>query len=173
MIQEQTRTATLAGNPVTLLGPEIKVGDQAPDFTVLANDRSTVTLADSYGKVRLISVVPSLDTGVCDQQTRRFNEAVSELGDNVVVLTISADLPFAQSRWCGAAGISGVQTLSDHFEMSFSTAYGTYIKELRLNSRAVFVVNAENIVTYVEYLSEVTNHPNYEAALEAAKAAAK
>ncbi|WP_442852788.1 thiol peroxidase [Bacillus sp. UNC438CL73TsuS30] len=171
MITESTRMATLAGNPVTLIGPEIKVGDNAPDFEVLANDRSKVTLSDSNHMVRLISVVPSLDTAVCDQQTRRFNEEAAKLGENVVVLTISADLPFAQSRWCGAQGIKNVQTLSDHQSMSFGTAYGTYMKEHRLESRAVFVVDSQNIVTYVEYLSEVTNHPNYEAALIAVKTA--
>lgn len=171
MTQERTGVATLAGNAVTLIGPEIKAGDDAPDFEVLANDRSKVTLSDTNGKVRLISVVPSLDTAVCDQQTRRFNEEAARLGDNIVVLTISADLPFAQSRWCGAAGIENVQTLSDHFNMSFGKAYGTYMKEHRLECRALFVVDSNNVVTYAEYVPEVTQHPNYEAAIEAAKVA--
>ncbi|MFS0864541.1 thiol peroxidase [Fredinandcohnia sp. 179-A 10B2 NHS] len=161
---------TFKGNPVTLLGSEVKVGDKAPDFTVLANDLSPVTLADSKGSVRLISVVPSLDTGVCDAQTRRFNEEASTLG-NVKVLTVSVDLPFAQKRWCGANGIENVQTLSDHRDLSFGEAYGVGIQELRLLARAVFVVDSTDTVAYVEYVPEATDHPNYEAALEAAKAA--
>ncbi|WP_067934599.1 thiol peroxidase [Alicyclobacillus kakegawensis] len=171
MEQERAGVVTFAGKPVTLIGPEIRVGDKAPDFEVLANDLSPVRLADTRGKVRIISVVPSLDTGVCDAQTRRFNQEASALGENVVVLTISADLPFAQKRWCAAAGIDRVQTLSDHRDMSFGRAYGTYMKELRLNCRAVFVVDSNDMVTYVEYVPEVTQHPNYEAALSAAKAA--
>ncbi|MBA4537957.1 thiol peroxidase [Bacillus aquiflavi] len=163
-------SVTFKNNPVTLLGNEIKVGDKAPHFKVLANDLSVVTLDDTKGQVRLISVVPSLDTGVCDAQTRRFNEEVNNLG-NVKVLTISVDLPFAQKRWCGANGIENVQTLSDHREISFGEAYGVHMKELRLLARAVFVVDSNDTVTYVEYVSEGTNHPNYEAAIEAAKAA--
>ncbi|WP_316570968.1 thiol peroxidase [Neobacillus sp. YIM B06451] len=161
---------TFKGNQVTLLGNEVKVGDKAPSFTVLANDLSEVTLEDSKGQVRLISVVPSLDTGVCDAQTRRFNEEASGLG-NVKVLTISVDLPFAQKRWCGANGIENVQTLSDHRDLSFGEAFGVAIKELRLLARAVFVVDSNGTVTYAEYVSEATNHPDYEAALEAAKKA--
>ncbi len=161
---------TFKGGPVTLLGSEVKVGDKAPNFTVLANDLSPVTLDDSKGHVRLISVVPSIDTGVCDAQTRRFNEEAASLG-NVKVLTVSVDLPFAQKRWCAAAGIENVQTLSDHRDLSFGEAYGVAIKELRLLARAVFVVDSNDTVTYVEYVSEATNHPNYEAAIEAAKAA--
>ncbi|WP_088103826.1 thiol peroxidase [Halalkalibacter urbisdiaboli] len=161
---------TFKGNPVTLLGNEVKVGEKAPDFKVLANDLSEVTLADTKGKVRLISVVPSLDTGVCDQQTRRFNEEAASL-ENVEILTVSVDLPFAQKRWCGAAGIENVQTLSDHRELSFGKAFGLVIEELRLLARAVFVIDANDVVTYAEYVSEATNHPNYEAAIEAAKSA--
>ncbi|MBO8177214.1 thiol peroxidase [Aeribacillus pallidus] len=161
---------TFKGKKVTLLGNQVQVGDKAPNFTVLANDLSEVTLDDTKGSVRLISVVPSLDTGVCDAQTRRFNEEASKL-DNVKVLTISVDLPFAQKRWCGAAGVENVQTLSDHRDLSFGKAYGVAIKELRLLARAIFVVDSSDTVTYVEYVDEVTNHPNYEAAIEAAKAA--
>ncbi|MBB3907051.1 MULTISPECIES: thiol peroxidase [Anoxybacillaceae] len=161
---------TFKGNPVTLIGNEVKVGDKAPDFKVLANDLSEVTLSDTKGSVRLISVIPSIDTGVCDAQTRRFNEEAAKL-DNVKVLTISVDLPFAQKRWCGANGIENVQVLSDHRDASFGQAYGVLIKELRLLARAVFVVDSSDTVTYVEYVSEATNHPNYEAAIEAAKAA--
>ncbi|MFC0270301.1 thiol peroxidase [Metabacillus herbersteinensis] len=161
---------TFKNNPVTLKGNEVKVGDSAPDFTVLANDLSPVTLADSKGTVRLISVVPSIDTGVCDAQTRRFNEEASKLG-NVQVLTISVDLPFAQKRWCAANGLENVKTLSDHRDLSFGEAYGVAIQELRLLARAVFVVDGNDKVVYVEYVSEATNHPDYEAALEAAKSA--
>lgn len=161
---------TFGGNPVTLLGSEVKVGDKAPNFTVLANDLSPVTLEDSKGSVRLISVVPSLDTGVCDAQTRRFNEEAAKF-DNVQILTISVDLPFAQGRWCGAAGVDKVQTLSDHRDLSFGEAYGIAIQEHRLLARAVFVVDSNDTVTYAEYVSEATDHPNYEAAIEAAKQA--
>lgn len=164
---------TFKDKPITLIGKEVKVGDYAPDFTVLANDLIPVTLNDSKGKVRLISVVPSLDTGVCDAQTRRFNEAAAELGDNVVILTVSVDLPFAQKRWCGANGIEAVQTLSDHRDVSFGDAYGVHIQELRLLARSIFVVDPEGKVTYVEYVPESTNHPNYEAAIEAVKALTK
>lgn len=164
---------TFKNNQITLIGNEVKVGDKAPNFTVLANDLSPVTLQDSTGKVRLISVVPSIDTGVCDAQTRKFNEAAAELGDNVVILTVSVDLPFAQKRWCGANGIEAVQTVSDHRDLSFGEAYGVAIQELRLLARAVFVVDAQDNVTYVEYVSEATNHPNYDAALEAVKALTK
>jgi thioredoxin-dependent peroxiredoxin len=161
---------TFKNNPVTLLGNEVNVGDQAPEFTVLANDLSPVSLADSKGKVRIISVVPSIDTGVCDAQTRRFNEDASKL-ENVEVLTVSMDLPFAQKRWCASNGLENVKTLSDHRDASFGEAYGVLIKELRLLARSVFVVDSNDKVTYVEYVSEATNHPNYEAAIEAAKAA--
>jgi thiol peroxidase len=161
---------TFKGNPVTILGNEVKVGDQAPNFTVLANDLSPYTLDNTKGTVRIISVVPSLDTGVCDAQTRRFNEEAAKL-EGVNILTISVDLPFAQSRWCGAAGIDKVKTLSDHRDLSFGMAYGVVIKELRLLARAVFVIDSNDKVTYVEYVPEVTSHPNYEAAIEAAKAA--
>ncbi|TKI72208.1 thiol peroxidase [Lysinibacillus mangiferihumi] len=163
---------TFKKGPVTLIGNEVKVGDQAPDFTVLANDLSPVSLKDSEGKIRLFSVVPSLDTGVCDAQTRRFNEEATNLGDDVVIYTVSVDLPFAQKRWCGAAGIDAVQTVSDHRDLSFGEAYGVYIKELRLLARAVFVVDATGKVTYVEYVPEATDHPNYEAAIAAVKALA-
>lgn len=167
MTQERSGIVTFAGNPVTLIGSEIRVGDNAPNFEVLANNLSKVTLEDSKGKVRLISCIPSLDTGVCDAQTRKFNQLASNLGNNVEVLTISVDLPFAQNRWCGSAGIERVQTLSDHFKMSFGTAFGTYIKEHRLECRAVFIVDEKDVVQYVEYVPEITEHPNYEAALEA------
>ncbi|MFP3721934.1 thiol peroxidase [Niallia circulans] len=161
---------TFKHNPVTLIGNEIKVGDKAPEFTVLANDMSEVTLASSKGKIRLFSVVPSVDTGVCDVQTRKFNEEASKL-ENVEVITVSVDLPFAQRRWCAASGVENVITVSDHRDLSFGEAYGVVMKELRLLARAVFVVDANDTVTYVEYVSEGSNHPNYEAAIAAVKEA--
>ena len=164
---------TFKNGPVTLIGNEVKVGDQAPDFTVVANDLSEVTLKDSEGKIRLFSVVPSLETGVCDKQTRTFNEAAANLGDNVVIYTVSMDLPFAQKRWCGAAGIDNVVTVSDHRDASFGEAYGVHMKELRLLARSIFVVDETGKVTYVEYVPEGTDHPNYDAAIEAVKALSK
>lgn len=164
------RNVTFKGKPVTLLGNEVKEGDTAPDFTVLANDLSEVTLKDSKGYVRLISVVPSIDTGVCAEQTRRFNEEAAKL-PGVKVLTISVDLPFAQARWCAAAGIENVQVLSDHRDLSFGDAYGVHIKELRLLARSVFVVDSSDQVTYVQYVNEITDHPDYQAAIDAAKKA--
>ncbi|MDA1477611.1 thiol peroxidase [Bacillus changyiensis] len=163
---------TFKGNPVTLIGSKLQVGDQAPDFTVLSHSLEEVTLSDIKGKTAILSVVPSIDTGVCDAQTRRFNEEAAGLG-SVNVYTISADLPFAQKRWCGANGIENVETLSDHREMSFGEAFGVYMKELRLLARAVFVLDENGVVTYAEYVKEVTNHPNYEKALEAAKSLVK
>ncbi|AJD91766.1 lipid hydroperoxide peroxidase [Jeotgalibacillus malaysiensis] len=161
---------TFKNNPVTLLGDEVKVGDQAPEFTVLKNDLSPFHLKDSAEKVKIISVVPSLDTGVCDAQTRKFNEEASKL-NNAEVLTISVDLPFAQKRWCGDSGLEEVITLSDHRDLSFGKAYGVAIEEMRLLARAVFVIDTNDKVTYVEYVSEATNHPDYDAAINAAKKA--
>ncbi|MDQ0298564.1 thiol peroxidase [Salibacterium salarium] len=161
---------TFKETPMTLMGNEVKPGDKAPDFTVLANDLSEVSLKDSKGKVRLISVVPSVDTGVCDQQTRRFNEEAANL-DNVEVLTISCDLPFAQKRWCAAAGIENLQVLSDHRDLSFGKNYGVAMEELRLLARSIFVINSDGEVTYTEYVPEATNHPDYDAAIDAVKKA--
>ncbi|MCI1574115.1 MAG: thiol peroxidase [Weizmannia coagulans] len=162
-------SVTFKGNPVTLEGTEVKVGDKAPDFTVLDNDLNEVTFSDTKGGVRIFSVVPSIDTGVCDAQTRRFNEEAAKLGKEVNVYTFSCDLPFAQKRWCGASGLDHVKVLSDHRDLSFGKAYGVVMKELRLLARAVFVVDSNDTVTYVEYVSEGTNHPDYEKALQAAK----
>lgn len=170
--QERKGIVTFKGNSLTLIGPEITVGQQAPDFQVLAQDLSPVTLAASSGKSRLISVVPSLDTPVCDQQTRRFNHEAAVL-PNVAILTVSMDLPFAQRRWCGAAGIDKVQVLSDHRDGSFGTAYGVLIKELRLLARSVFLIDGGGTVRYVQIVPEVTSHPNYDAALAAARQFAK
>ena len=166
---ERTGELTFKGNPLTVIGNQLSVGDQAPDFSLTANNLAGITLGDSDGKVRLISVVPSLDTGICDAQTRRFNEEIANFGDSVVGYTVSADLPFAQSRWCGNAGVENVITLSDHKDMSFGDAYGTHVKELRLEQRAVFVVDANGVVQYVEYVPEIAQHPDYDAALAALK----
>ena len=166
----QERSATLKGNPITLVGPQLAAGNAAPDFTLNKNLLETASLKDFAGKVKLISVVPSLDTGVCDAQTRRFNEEASKLGDNVVIITVSADLPVAQARWCGAAGVDRVVTLSDYKENAFGKAYGVFIKELHLDMRSIFVLDRNDQITYVEVLDEITEHPNYEAAIAAVKA---
>lgn len=168
-MEKRTGIITFAGNPLTLVGPEVKVGQAAPDFTVLDNELNAKTLADFEGKVKVISVVPSLDTGVCDAQTRWFNQDVTKLSDDVVVLTISMDLPFAQARWCGAAGVENVVTLSDHKDASFGQNYGFLIEELRLLARGVVVINKDNKVTYVEYVKEVTDAVNFDAVLAAVK----
>ncbi|HLR53334.1 MAG TPA: thiol peroxidase [Pseudogracilibacillus sp.] len=161
---------TFNNDPVTLLGTEVKVGDKAPNFTVLGNDLSEKTLDDYKGKVKIISVVPSVDTGVCSQQTKRFNEEADKL-DNVQILTISMDLPFAQGRWCSAEGVENLELLSDHRDADFGEKYGTLIKELRLNTRAVFVVDENDKVVHAEYVPEVTTYPDFDAALQAAKQA--
>jgi len=168
-MKERKGQITIEGNPLTLTGNEVKLGEPAPDFEALDNNLSPVKLSSFKGKVCIICSVPSLDTSVCDIETRRFNKEAGQLGPDVVVLTISMDLPFAQKRWCGAAGIKNVQTLSDHREAAFGAAYGVLIKELRLLARAVFVVNKEGVVRYIEIVDELTNEPNYEAALKAAK----
>jgi thiol peroxidase len=167
-MKERKGVVTFRGDPVTLIGPEIKVGHKAPDFRLLSTDMKEVDLSQSKGKVRLLSVVTSLDTPVCDLQTQRFEEEASKLGD-VVIYTISMDLPFAQARYCSAHNIKSLQTLSDHRDASFGTAYGVLIKELRLLSRSIFVVDRRDIVRYVEYVKEITNHPDYYKALEALK----
>ncbi len=167
MTTEHPGGVTLKGNPLTIIGDKLAVGDKAPDFKLVANDLSTVTLADSAGKARLISVVPSLDTPVCDAQTRRFNQEAAKFGDNVVILTVSAEHPFNQKRWCGAAGIDKVQVVSDHLDMNFGEAYGTHVKELRLEQRSIFVIDGEGVIRYIEYVPEIVDHPNYEAALTA------
>ena len=163
------RKITMKGNPLTLVGNEVKPGDKAPDFEVVANDLSPVKLSDFAGKVCIIAVVPSLDTGVCDKMTRRFNEEAASLGPDVKVLTISMDLPFAQARWCGAAGIKNLQTLSDHKTASFGNAYGMLIKDLRLLARGVFVIDKSGIIRYAQLVPEITQEPDYAQALEAAK----
>lgn len=168
-MEERTGITTFKGNPVTLLGPGLKVGDKAPEFLVVDGSLSPVTLAGSKGKTRIISTVPSLDTPVCDTETRRFNQEAAQLSPDVVVLTISLDLPFAQKRWCGAAGIDRVTVLSDYQERSFGLAYGVLIKELKLLTRSIFVIDADDTITYIQHVPEITTEPDYAAVLEAAK----
>jgi thiol peroxidase len=165
---ERTEATILMGKAMTLVGPELKVGDAAPDFTVTDSSLKPVKLADTGNSVRIFSVIPSLDTPVCDAQTKRFNEEVVKL-PGVEVFTISADLPFAQKRWCGAFAVDNVKMLSDHKDASFGENYGTLIKDLRILSRAIFVVDKDNKIRHAEYVKQVSDHPNYEAALEAAK----
>jgi thioredoxin-dependent peroxiredoxin len=165
MVQERKSAVTFKGGPLTLTGPELKVGDKAPDFKLIDTGLKLVILADSKGKTRLISVVPSIDTPVCDLQTKRFNQEASKLPASVVVITVSMDLPFAQARWCGLTGADKVQMLSDYREHSFGQAYGVLIKELKLLSRAVFVIGPDDKVLYAQYVKEMTEHPDYEKAL--------
>ena len=158
---------TFNGAPLTLEGNQVKVGDIAPDFTVVGNDLNPVNFSDIEGK-KILVAVPSIDTPVCDMEVRKFNQEASKL-NNVKVYTISMDLPFAQARWCGNSGIENVVTVSDYKDREFSKAYGLYIKELGLVSRAVIVVDENNKIVYTEYLDEITNEPNYEKALEFVK----
>lgn len=167
---ERPGATTLKGNPFTLIGPELKAGDAAPDFHVMDNSLKPVTLKDTGARVRIISVVPSLDTPVCDAQTKRFNEEAARL-PGVDIIAVSMDLPFAQKRWCGAFGVDNVKMLSDHMDGSFGSHYGTLIKELRIESRAIFVVDQQNKIRHAEYVKEVADFPNYEAALSAARRA--
>jgi thioredoxin-dependent peroxiredoxin len=168
---ERSGATTLKGNPLTLVGPALKVGDAAPDFEVVDSKLQKVDLNATGKTVRIFSVVPSLDTPVCDAQTKRFNDEAAKL-PNLNIYTVSMDLPFAQGRWCNAFGVDKVKMLSDHREGSFGSHYGTLIKELRIESRAIFVVDENNKIRYVEYVKEVGDHPNYEAALAAARSAA-
>lgn len=168
-MNERCGVITFKGNPFTLLGPELKVGDKAPDFSVVDNGLAPVSLASYAGKIKVISCVPSLDTPVCDTETRRFNQEAAALPGDVVVLTVSADLPFAQKRWCGAAGIDRVVTLSDYRERSFANAYGVLIKELLLLARVIFVVDAGDVIRYIQIVPEVTSEPDYAAVVAAAK----
>jgi thioredoxin-dependent peroxiredoxin len=159
---ERTGIITMHGNPLTLLGKEIKVGDRAPEATLLDNGLIPVNISSYRGKVLIISSVPSLDTPVCDIETRRFNKEAEGLNKDVIILTVSMDLPFAQKRWCGAAGIEKVITLSDHKDASFGTAYGVLIKELRLLARAVFVLDKDGVIRYVQQVKEQSKEPDYE-----------
>jgi thioredoxin-dependent peroxiredoxin len=168
-MKERTGLVTMKGNPLVLMGDEVKVGDLAPEFEVIDNSLAPVKFASFRGKVCILSAVPSLDTPVCDMETRRFNSEATKLGDDVVVLTISMDLPFAQARWCGAAGVSKVVTLSDYRDAAFGLAYGVLLKGLRLLARAVFVVDRSGVVRQVELVREVASEPNYDVILAAVK----
>ncbi|HMK57135.1 MAG TPA: thiol peroxidase [Dissulfurispiraceae bacterium] len=162
---ERKGVVTIHGNPLTLIGPDLKVGDRAPDFKVIDSDLKEFGLKDFEGKIKVISVTPSLDTPVCDLQARRFNQEAAGFPGDVAVLNISMDLPFAIARFCNAAGIDKVKTLSDHREASFGAAYGVLIKELRLLARSIFIIGKDGILAYKEVVPEVTNHPDYDAAL--------
>ncbi len=161
-MEERVGSITMKGNPLTLVGNEVKVGQAAPDFMALDNNLTPVKLSAYRGKICIISSVPSLDTPVCDIETRKFNEEASKLGEKVQIITISMDLPFAQKRWCGSAGANRIQTLSDHREAQFGIAYGVLIKELRLLARAVFLVDQKGILQYVQLVKEIANEPNYD-----------
>lgn len=164
-MNEYKRLITIKGNPLTLAGGKLKIADQAPDAILLDNDLNPVNLSFYNGKVRIISSVPSLDTPVCDLETKRFNKEAGNLGDDVRILTISMDLPFAQKRWCGAADVKNIITLSDHRLASFGTSYGVLIKELRLLARCIFIVNRENAIRYIQLVKEITQEPDYSAVL--------
>ena len=168
-MQERDGLVTMKGNPITLMGTEIQVGDKAPDFVAIDNDLNPVSFDSFRGKVCIVSSVPSLDTPVCDMETRRFNDEAGRLADDVEILTISMDLPFAQKRWCGAAGVDRVQTLSDHRDAAFGQAYGVLIKGLRLLARAVFVVDKEGTIRYMELVKEIASEPDYDSILTAVK----
>ena len=167
---ERNSVITFQGNALTLVGPELHVGDQAPDFVALKNDLSELRFSKLADRVRVICSVPSLDTPVCDAQTRRFNQEAAALADQVAVLTVSMDLPFAQARWCGAVGVDRVLTVSDHRDAEFGLAYGQLIKELRLLARAVFVIDRAGLIKYIEQVPEISAYPDYEATLAAVKA---
>jgi len=166
---ERPAATTLHGKPLTLLGPELKTGEKAPDFEAITDGMQSVNLEKTGHAVRIFSVVPSLDTAVCDAQTKRFNEEAAKL-PGVEFYSISMDLPFAQKRWCGAFGVDKIKMLSDHRTGSFGENYGTLIKELRIQSRAIFVLDKDGTIQHLEYVKEVADPPNYEAALAAAKA---
>jgi len=168
-MEEYKGIVTMKGRPLTLTGGKVKVGQQAPDFEALNGELSSVKLSAFDGKICVISAVPSLDTSVCDLQTRRFNQEAQRIGNDVCILTISMDLPFAQKRWCGAAGIENLETLSDHQDASFGKAFGVLIKELRLLARSIFVIDKEGVIRYIEIVPELTHEPDYEAAINAAK----
>ena len=173
-MQKRANAVTFKGNPLTLVGPQLKAGDKAPDFACLSNGLEEVTLARTPAKARLFCAVPSLDTPVCSMETKKFNEALAALKDKVACYTFSLDLPFAQKRFCGAENITNMQTLSDVHNQSFGQNYGVLIEGLPipLFSRAVFVVDKGGKITYAEYVPEVASEPNYDAALTALKAAA-
>jgi len=166
---ERKGVVTMHGNPITLIGPDLKVGDKAPDFTVIDQEMKEVKKSDFANKIKVISVTPSLDTSVCDVQAHRFEEEATSLPDDVVVLNISMDLPFAIKRFCTSGNIKKVIALSDYRDVSFGTNWGVLIKELRLLTRAVFIVDKDDVIRYVQIVPEATNHPDYDAALKVLK----
>lgn len=166
-MSERTNLIKMKGSPLTLVGNEVKVGDNAPDFEVLNEKLESVKLSSFKGKVVILVSVPSVDTPVCDLETKRFNQEAGKLGDNVAILTLSMDLPFAQQRWCAAAGVENLQLLSDHRDASFGNSYGVLLKELRLLARTVFIVDRKGTVQYVQYVQETTEEPDYEEVLRA------
>ena len=168
---ERPGDVTHKGVPLTVIGKKLQAGDKAPNFVAADSlfSPKMVSFAETGGKVRLISVIPSLNTGICDAQTRRFNEEIGKYGDKVAGYTVSVDLPIAQASWCEATGIENIKMLSDYREMSFGAAYGTYIKELRIEQRSVFIVDANDTIRYAEYVPQIGQHPDYEAALTALK----
>lgn len=168
-MKEREGLVTMKGEPLTLLGDGLKVGDVAPDCEVVGKDLKPVKLSSFQGKVCIISSLPSLDTSVCNIMTRKFNEDAAALGSDVVVLAISMDLPFAQDRWCVAADVKNVETFSDHRSASFGEAFGVLIKDLRLLARSVFVLDRKGVIRYLEIVDELSSEPDYEAALSAAK----
>jgi len=168
-MSERSGLVTMGGSPVTLVGDELKVGDKAPDFVAVDNDVKDVRFSDYKGKVIVISSVPSLDTPVCSLETERFNQEAKKLGDDVKVLTISMDLPFAQKRWCAAEGVYNLQTLSDHRDADFGTSYGVLMKESRLLARVLFVIDTEGVIRYIQVVPEITKEPNYDEVLDAVK----
>jgi len=171
LIAERPGAVTMKGSPLTLIGSEVSVGDKAPDFTAVDTDLKPVSLSSFRGKTVVIASVPSLDTPVCDLETRRFNQEAAGLGKDVQILTLSMDLPFAQKRWCGAAGITALKTLSDHRDAAFGNAYGVLIKELRLLARAVFVVDRQGVIRYIQVVKELATEPDYAAVLDAVRKA--
>lgn len=166
-MEEHSAAVTMHGNPLTLLGTQLSVGDSIPDVELVDNDLNAVKLSSFQGRVCVISSVPSLDTPVCDMETRRFNETAGRLGDEVVILTVSMDLPFAQKRWCGAAGVENVLTLSDHRDAAFGTSFGVLIKELRLLARSIFVSDRKGVIAYVQHVAELSQEPDYDAVIAA------
>ncbi len=166
-MQERTGVVTFKGMPLTLVGPALRVGERAPDFTALGNDLQPVSLSSFRGKRVVLSSVMSLDTSTCDLQTKRFNSEAQKLGPDLQILTLSMDLPFAQARWCGAAGVKNLRTLSDHRDASFGTAYGLLIKEFRLLTRAVLILDREGMVRYVQLVKEAGQEPDYDDVLRA------
>ncbi|MBP7796221.1 MAG: thiol peroxidase [Elusimicrobiales bacterium] len=164
------RNVTMQGRELTLLGDELKVGDKAPDFKVIDNNSMPMKFLRTYrGKVVLISSVPSLDTPVCDLETRKFNTEAEKLSNDVEIITISMDLPFAQKRWCGQSGVKRVKTYSDYLKADFGKSYGVLIKEIRLLARAIFIVDRDETIKYIQLVKEISNEPNYEEALNILK----